>query len=204
MQLGDARQGAAPPLRWSGPVRVWANSSETRVKAQRPRWKEKAARTRLWLWWRRGESNPRPETRRGGLYERIRRLPVAAPVPGGEPLGPLSRLSFPRHPRGSGVRVIPLNDALSRAAGPPGKDGPRLGGQGQFGIGVYWFSRFLTRRGAPARSRARRTVPVETVAPPCSVFKVTSPHIPISHLHYTAFSDATARHTAPAQKVKNA
>ncbi len=34
----------------------------------------------LYIWWRRGESNPRPEIQRGGLYERVRRFSFAPPV----------------------------------------------------------------------------------------------------------------------------
>ena len=76
----------------------------------------------LMNWWRRGESNPRPEIRPGGLYERIRRLGFASGRPGERLAG-----SYPVDGslglNGSRASVIPLHDAPSPVAGIPGRDG---------------------------------------------------------------------------------
>ncbi len=81
-------------------------------------------------------------------------------------------LRFPRRPRGIWSRVIPLKRRPSPGCGRSRRGRAAIRRPGPIRYWRLFVFPLFTRRGASARSRSRRCVPVETVAPPYSVFKI--------------------------------
>jgi len=116
-------------------------------------------------WWRRGESNPRPEIRPRGLYERIRRLGFAPGPPGGGLAGNYPVLC-PSALRESGLGY-PAERRPFPGRGPPGEGRAAVIKRPEpTRCRRLFFFPLVDGARVPGSLPPRPPIPVEAVSPP--------------------------------------